>query len=354
MSRIRHSFGHLAAGLLVALSSLALPAATTAGVTQGSFTFTYFDDPNASTTPFGGTYGNAINNAGQVAGFSYGDTSAQGFVRAADGTFTHFPQFASGINDAGQVVGGAGSPQQGFIRDPDGTVTLIGAAATGIAGATDVAFNGINNKGQIVGQSSDDDGNVTSFLRNADGTFTTFVASGPGIHPVGDTLGYGINDAGQIVGVYQFNVPPDFPLFGFLRNPDGTFTALDPTGHGIDNPTVLAPFGINNLGQIVGNYNVDPSSPRSAFFRDADGSYVSFDATGPGIDASNGTYASGINDLGQIVGGYLDRNFVSHGFIATAAAAPTAVPEPSTVAPAAIAGGIGLGLAARRRRRLSA
>src|SRR5207245_11642659 len=50
------------------------------------------------------------------------------------------------INDAGQIVGQAGT--HGFLREPDGSVTLIDVPGVGIF-TTQVS--GINNAGQIVG-----------------------------------------------------------------------------------------------------------------------------------------------------------------------------------------------------------
>src|SRR5712692_1220951 len=89
-----------------------------------------------------------------------------------------------------------------------------------------------------------------------------------------------------------------------------TYTTLDdPSG----NITSTSAFGINGMGQIVGNYyfaDSPTSIPRSHGFIDSGGVYTTRDdPLGTG-----GTFARGINGTGQIAGYYLD-NSGNHGFI---------------------------------------
>ena len=95
-------------------------------------------------------------------------------------------------------------------------------------------------------------------------------------------------------------------------------------------------LGINNLGEIVGDY-LDAGGVMHGFLDDA-GVFSTIDPSG-----STGTTANGINDKGQIVGFYaLGGNTV--GFLAQA-------PEPTTL----LVLGSGLaGLALVRRQRPTA
>jgi probable HAF family extracellular repeat protein len=116
------------------------------------------------------------------------------------------------------------------------------------------------------------------------------------------SLALGINNAGQIVGQYQ---DAGYFLHGFLLDVDGSYTTLDPPG-------AMAPSanGINDVGQIVGEYT--DGGGIHGFLRDVDGNYTSLDPPGATL-----TFANGINDAGQIVGWYLDAGSRAHGFLAT-------------------------------------
>ncbi len=68
-------------------------------------------------------------------------------------------------------------------------------------------------------------------------------------------------------------------------------------------------YGINDLGQIVGNYT--DSSGEVHGFIDNGGTYTTLhDPLG-----AKGTFAQGINDAGQIVGYYIDSSGTMHGFL---------------------------------------
>jgi probable HAF family extracellular repeat protein len=73
-------------------------------------------------------------------------------------------------------------------------------------------------------------------------------------------------------------------------------------------------FGINDSGQIVGDYRYRNVTDTTRGFLDNGGSYTTLNDP----FASGGTTrAFGINDQGQIVGDYVDVNGVQHGFLAT-------------------------------------
>src|SRR5262245_48262154 len=84
-----------------------------------------------------------------------------------------------------------------------------------------------------------------------------------------------------------------------------SFTRLDVPG-----ATFTEGYGINNSGQIVGDYS-DASGHWHGFLKDS-GGYTTIDATSLGATYTN---AFGINDAGQIVGMYRDTSNREHGFL---------------------------------------
>ena len=81
------------------------------------------------------------------------------------------------------------------------------------------------------------------------------------------------------------------------------YTTID-----VPDSTFTYAFGINDAGQIVGEYL---GAEFYGFFLDVDGSYTTIDVPGAMF-----TIAYGINSSGQIVGSY-DDDATAHGFLAT-------------------------------------
>jgi len=107
----------------------------------------------------------------------------------------------------------------------------------------------------------------------------------------------GINNAGQIVGEYS----DGSGIHGFLFS-GGTYTTLnDPLA-----PNFTEALGINSAGQIVGDY-----VPGGGFLLTG-GTYTTLNPPG-----SVSTIAEDINNKGQIVGSYYTSgsNYLTHGFI---------------------------------------
>src|SRR5262249_43032663 len=129
----------------------------------------------------------------------------------------------------------------------------------------------------------------------------------------------GINDAGQIVG--QYKTPDDnAPAQGFLKT-SNTFTTIDYPGAAV---TSLA--GINNFGDIVGRAQ-NTNGPIFGFLYTAGNfSTVNF----PGAAS---TQPLRINDQGVIVGYYQDNNGLLHGFEAIPSGTPTPTPTATPSAP---------------------
>jgi hypothetical protein len=145
------------------------------------------------------------------------------------------------------------------------------------------------------------------------------------------TITQGINTANQVVGsvwLPQAMTTRISGKWGFLRQPDGTTTLF----RVIDNDTRTAPRGINDNGVITGFYTipnpVDPVNlwPVQRGFVGTSAGYQFLDVPFPGaVD----TWPLGINNSGQIVGNWdqgtdADGNQINwRGFIATPATLPT-------------------------------
>jgi probable HAF family extracellular repeat protein len=153
---------------------------------------------------------------------------------------------ALGINNAGQIVGGAAVQgmmyQTGFLLSGGRYATI---APPGSIGTT---ADAINNAGQIVGRYYDARGIRHGFLLS-DGSYTTLDVPGSAY-----TEAQGINDSGQIVGeYYDGKTYHGFLLIG------SSYTTLDVPGS-----SLTEILGINGAGQIVGDY-VDASGKGYGF-----------------------------------------------------------------------------------------
>ena len=278
--------------------------------------------------------------------------------------------------------------------------------AINVAGATDTAAYGVNNHGQVVGNSFDSSGVQHAFVFSAG---TTTMLSGPS-----GSLGsgaFGISDDGVVVGsyadasttrgfIYEGGIYQDFYIPGSFAtvvrgiSSNGRYIAGSYGKDGIyQNAFVLDRLtndlrlvqtnallhGVNNSGVAAGGSFAGDQNP---FIYDFMSGTISWqpqpytryrginnhaDITGAALDAGlvgfhgkPGSFESlpllagyddmlpeGINDAGWIVGvvtNYQGDVPVSSGFIAI----PTAVPEPSTYLLLAL-GLTALGLRSRRR-----
>lgn len=209
----------------------------------------------------------AINNAGQVVGWFDGYIQRDSppaiymmhaFITGPNGAdmrdlgkdiapFNYTK--GSGINAAGQVTGDKDSDPfiAVFIIGQNGTdITLVG----GLGGLQDFA-SGINDTGQVIGASR------TAF--SAGDVLHAFVTgpAGVGIRDLG-TLGgpesqaLGINDAGQVVG-YSGIAPGDYAdRHAFVADPNSMGMAdLNSVVSPPAGVTFTGASAINNVGQIV-------------------------------------------------------------------------------------------------------
>jgi uncharacterized membrane protein len=228
-----------------------------------------------------------INSLGEVVGYYSGGVFL--YSGGSYATLSGMPPspFAQGLNARHQVVGTylVHDGANGFLWG-GGSYTTIG-----LGGGS--AALGINDAGQVVGQSGTvgwllSEGRYT--VLRVPGSFTTSAA--------------GINNAGQIVG----STVVGGQGFGFLLS-GGVYTTFQVPG-----ASVTYAQGINDRGQIAGYYS--DSAGNGHGFVLSDGVYAALDVPG-----ATGTGAFGINDAGQLVGDYGDARG-GHGFLATP------VPEP--------------------------
>jgi probable HAF family extracellular repeat protein len=189
----------------------------------------------------------------------------------SSGTLVH------SINNAGDVVGLSASGQ-GFLFS-GGIFFSLDVPGPYVTNAL-----GINNAGQVVGESFDALANLTHGFLYSGGTYSSI--DYPSIHQE-DTIAWDINDSGTIVGDYGLS-----QRHGFVYS-NCVFTTLDYPGAYDTNLRAT-----NNAGDIVGTYELSFGGPSHGFlFRG--GSFFSIEYPG-----SSETVPNGINNLGQIVGVY--------------------------------------------------
>lgn len=148
-------------------------------------------------------------------------------------------------------------------------------------------------------------GSLTSTLAFAAGPYTiTYFPANAYTEP------YGINNLGQVVGRFTDLTDPNNPLqTGFLANSNGNITK-----------TLLLPGTktiaetINNNGQIVGTYD-DNGVQRGFIYNNNTDTYRAYTAPVPNVDL---TFLHYINDRGDFTGHYVDSlDGFQHNFIVT-------------------------------------
>jgi probable HAF family extracellular repeat protein len=324
-----------------------------------------------SITDLGRGHANGINNIGQVVGYTYSTTNQTGPYHAfmyTNGSMLDFTSLgvstgpigslATAINDNGQVVG--------YSRDDTGITeaflysngivqhlgkSMQGQAPPGAPYAQSVAF-GINNNGQVVGQAYSMITTKSDAFMYSNGTMVDLGATGSsdsnaeGINASGQVVGYmhvsgaahaflysngtmvdlgvlggssfyqsiasGINDSGNIVGQSTFPAG-GFTVRAFLYS-NGSMQNLGTIGNASS-----AALDINNQGQIVGFLGAGTGA-----WLYSNGSMQDINSL---IDPAVGwtlQNATSINDLGQIVGYGTNSSNQQHAFLLT-----PIVPEPS-------------------------
>lgn len=195
----------------------------------------------------------------------------------------------TGINNAGQIVGGTQAPSQAFVGS-GGTFTPLS-----FSDGTSISAFDINNNGHVVG--SYFDGTNPSQGFRYDGTTYTSINSTDGRF----LSASGINDTNYVVGTFETTVGTFNPQQGFLLHPDGTFSVLS-----VPDSIFTDARGINNAGQIVGRFRDGGFAERGFLY--SGGIYTPI-----AIPGALWTNATGINSVGDIVGSFHDGT-AEHGF----------------------------------------
>lgn len=259
-------------------------ALLTAGASQAGVGYSFTD-----LGTLGGQFSraNAINNAGQIVGYSYTAGNAafhamlwQGATATDLGTLGGQYSEAKAINNAGKIVGNAYTaavaPHATLWSGT--TVTDLGVLATPVRYSSDAY--GINSAGRIVGLSGQD-------LTVWNGATVTNLTALTGL-----AMATGINDSGQIAGM---GYAPNGVIYSATaaRVTGTTLTFLDRL-NGVDNYA----NAINNAGQVVGYSDDTKNGIQHAALWNG--------TTATDLGALGGTLsrANAINNLGQIVGNY--------------------------------------------------
>ena len=243
----------------------------------------------------------AINDCGQVVGFSGPDVGSAFIwdivngIRPLEGIGQDYASEALGINNVGQVVGNRWWQEAGhtFIWDAENGVIDLGTL-----GGTDSTGWGINNAGQVVGSLSVGDSYNPrhGFIWDS---YTGMIDLGTlgGYY----SEGFAINGAGQVVG-YSEDALGNRQMF--LWDSALGMVAL---GRGY-------PWAINDAGQVVGSR----SRGGDAFYWDSETGMMGLDEL---IPSSSGwkklEFGFDINNRGQIVGQGITINDEYHAFLMT-------------------------------------
>gem|GEM_PF-355911 len=265
-----------------------------------AFTFETFDVPGSLDTLI-----SDINNHGKLVGrFHDAGNLSQGFTQDGTNLFTfnltdNTSTFPGGQNSLGQIAGFYRNAtnaeiQHGFIRQTNGTVTTIDGP-----GQNFTYVWRVNDAGQANGYWFENEPFfIRSFRRETNGVITPLVYPGS---PMG-TVARGMNEAGSMTG---WKWDENYAVQGAIivgTNFTEVFTIA-----GWDN---TLPADINNLGDIAGTVNIN-FELTAGFFRFADGRSVTFAPPG-----AQSVEVFGLNDLGEVVGEYTDASGRSRGFIA--------------------------------------
>jgi uncharacterized membrane protein len=220
--------------------------------------YTPFDHPDAVTEGDRGTRAYDINSVGQIVGSYDVAGRRKAYLRDGSGYVDLSPWAASldtratEINDSADIVGSVlnlSHRWRGFLFDGTSYATFSDPTAV------DTLPVGMNNDGVIVGAGWESSGYPHAFLRDANRVFTTFRVEG------WHSEATGINDSGQIVGNYG----PDYDeCYGYVLS--GGIGSTPDRIH-VPGATMTEAIDINNVGRVVGFYTFGTfdSGPRYGY-----------------------------------------------------------------------------------------
>jgi probable HAF family extracellular repeat protein len=205
-----------------------------------------------------GTAENAFPDTTCLVGFVFAQTKPVIWVR---GDIKELPTIdgdpdgiATSVNEHGQVVGASGNctSLSHALLWQEGTVTDLGT----LEGLQFVPLD-INNAGQVVGFASSPDGTILVAFLWQNGVATSLGTLPPDVF----SLALGINDKGQIVGD---SCDMSFSCRAFLWQ-DGTMTELNTLVQSPNAPFLENANSIDSRGQIAGKTTVQGTPIADAF-----------------------------------------------------------------------------------------
>jgi len=280
----------------------------------------------------GNTYAEDINATGQVVGYSFAAGSVHAFVWEG-GTMTELRSFeppagnysnAYGIDGRGRVVGLAVVDSSGHTHATiwDG----MGIADLGTLGGSSSNAYAINDAGHVVGYSRTTDLDPVHACV-WDGSAITDLGTLGG----STSIALGINAPGQVTG-YAFTSTEEYRACLWEKDGSG-WSATDLGTLGGDYSVAE---GINDLGWVVGQAKDAGGVRRACLWRD--GEIIDLNSLLPVGSGWTLVSAFGVNEAGWIVGTGTFQNGETHAYLLT--------PEPATLSLLALGG-----LAMMRRRR---
>ncbi len=251
--------------------------------------------PYAQVSP-GSWFGGGLNNGGVVAGYSE-QVVTPGFLGAVPAFLQNGTQsllalpgtdtggYASGINDSGQIVGqtwGSDTTQSHAVLWQNGTFQILPA----LPGESTAAAVAINNSGLIAGESNAQatdeqaviwQNGVVSALPTVSGEVSSSVSS--------------VNAAGAVTGTVTLAGADHAAVW---QNGGITLLAA-PVGY-----TNCSAFGLNDDGQIVGIAAAASGNVHAVLWQN--GTVTDLNSLLPANSGWVLEYAVAINDAGQIIG----------------------------------------------------
>src|SRR5712692_5448425 len=257
----------------------------------------------------------AVSGSGQVVGESTttGDTAIHAFSWTAGGgmvdlgTLGGTTGVAIAVSGSGQVVGSS------FITGDTAIHAFSWTAGGGMVdlgtlGGTFSGASALNGKGQVVGESTTaGDAATHAFswtsgggmvdLGTLGGTSSFLTIQGSAFEGVGG----GLNNRGQVVG--ESSISGDTPWHAFSWTSGGGMVDLGTLGG-----TSSASFAVNGSGQVVGESRTSGDTASHAFSWTAGGGMVDLGALPGGQESS----ARAVNARGQVVGESFTSTGTSH------------------------------------------